>query len=94
MMKLVIIRFLKIVSLILRKKSNIKIIEDKSKWNKIKKSNCKIIKDKIFSIIGTLIVRARRLTKLILRKILNVEKIVILKILKMGGLIVRERGYV
>lgn len=30
-----------------------------------------------------------RLTKLILRKILNVEKIVILKILKMGGLIVR-----
>lgn len=34
------------------------------------------------------------LTKLILRKILNVEKIVILKILKIGGLIVRERGYV
>ena len=35
-----------------------------------------------------------RLSKLILRKILNVEKIVILKILKIGGLIVRERGYV
>ena len=93
MMKLVIIKFLKIVSLILRKKNNIKIIEDKSKENKIKRSNCKIIRDKIFSIIRTLIVRAR-LTKLILRKILNVEKIVILKILKMGGLIVRERGYV
>ena len=34
------------------------------------------------------------LIKLILRKILNVEKIVILKILKIGGLIVRVRGYV
>lgn len=59
MMKLVIIKFLKIVSLILRNKNNIKIIEDKSKENKIKRSNCKIIKDKIFSIIGILIVRAR-----------------------------------
>ena len=59
MMKLVIIKFLKNISLILRKKNNIKIIEDKSKENKIKRSNCKIIKDKIFSIIGTLIVRAR-----------------------------------
>ena len=59
MMKLVIIKFLKIVSLILRNKNNIKIIEDKSKENKIKRSNCKIIKDKIFSIIRTLIVRAR-----------------------------------
>lgn len=58
-MKLVIIKFLKIVSLILRNKNNIKIIEDKSKENKIKRSNCKIIKDKIFSIIRTLIVRAR-----------------------------------
>ena len=58
-MKLVIIKFLKIVSLILRNKNNIKIIEDKSKENKIKRSNCKIIKDKIFSIIGILIVRAR-----------------------------------
>ena len=43
----------------MRNKNNIKIIEDKSKENKIKRSNCKIIKDKIFSIIGTLIVRAR-----------------------------------
>lgn len=31
----------------------------------------------------------KEVDKLILRKILNVEKIVILKILKMGGLIVR-----
>ena len=43
----------------MRNKNNIKIIEDKSKENKIKRSNCKIIKDKIFSIIGTLIVRER-----------------------------------
>lgn len=63
-------------------------------FNIIKDIKCNSESIKIFSNIGEFNCERVMLTKLILRKILNVEKIVILKILKMGGLIVRERGYV
>lgn len=81
-MKLMIIKFLKNECLVVRLNEIIEYIKVKSESNKI------------FSNIGKFNCEIVRLTKLILRKILNVEKIVILKILKIGGLIVRERGYV